>query len=172
MAEHRGDRPCVARSVGQMAPMRAPCACGISKTKTHNEDRRLDENGEHRIRPVVAPPAVSSLPTCDDIMVSERENLPPAETFCLPKLPRKWSARGDHARFAVWEKQQSTSLKASVTRHSVEQFAVATKRQSRELLTASAPSQYPQRFQVGNLVPSGAEEHEPEHPEDQHGEAG
>ena len=58
MAEHRGDRPCVARSVGQMAPMRAPCACGISKTKTHNEDRRLDENGEHRIRPVVAPRSI------------------------------------------------------------------------------------------------------------------
>jgi hypothetical protein len=41
-----------------VAPMRAPCTRGISKTETRDEDRRLDENGEHRIRPVVAPRSI------------------------------------------------------------------------------------------------------------------
>ena len=80
----------------------------------------------------LSPPAVSSLPTCDDIMVLNAKNLTPAETFCVPKLPRKWSARGDHARFAAREKQQSTSLKALVTNFPLGKFAVATRRQSRE----------------------------------------
>ena len=57
MPEHGGLRPGVKRRVGpvQATPVRAPCTDGVSKTETHDEDRRLDEESEHRIRPVVAP---------------------------------------------------------------------------------------------------------------------
>ena len=58
MPEHRGVRSGIAGRVGQvlrMAPVRPPRKRGISNTETGDEDRRLDEKSQHRIRPVVAP---------------------------------------------------------------------------------------------------------------------
>lgn len=77
MPERRCVRSGIARGVGQVlraAPVQPPCICGISKTETRDEDRRLDQKSKHRIRPVVAP-AIFSLPSCDNIMILSAENI-------------------------------------------------------------------------------------------------
>lgn len=48
--------------------MRTPCAHGVPKKEARDKDRRLDEKGQHGIRPVIAP-ATSSSPRCDGIMI-------------------------------------------------------------------------------------------------------
>ncbi len=111
MPERRGVRSGIARGVGQVlraAPVQPPCICGISKTETRDEDRRLDEKSKHRIRPVVAP-AISSMPSCDNIMILSAENLATCGNFRAAKLPQKWSAQAlgrHHARFAIREKNK------------------------------------------------------------------
>ena len=67
MPERRGVRSSISRRMGQVLRttlVRPPCACSVSKTKPDDKDRRLDKEGQHRIRPIVIP----------DMMILNPEN--------------------------------------------------------------------------------------------------
>jgi len=53
MPKHRGTRR--QGHVLRLAPVRTPCASGISNKEAGDEDRRLKEKGEHGIHLVVPP---------------------------------------------------------------------------------------------------------------------
>jgi hypothetical protein len=126
--------------------MRSPCAHGVSKEETRDKDRRLDEKGQHGIRPVIVP-AISSSPRCDDIMILNAKTPPLAEP-----LMRQSCRRNGQRKFPSVIMRDSHFGKNS------------------KPAVFAESSRAPRR--CGIESGSGVEEHEPEHAKDQDRKAG